>query len=114
MPNTSAASVPSDRKRTAADIDSRFQLFRWWRRTGVFPLGAQVDLTERRRLNPLSSWKTIQASLALVFFYLGPAFIDPTFDGRVVPFHCPPRRTLATPAHLTEHPPDVPRVILHP
>jgi hypothetical protein len=25
--------------------------------------GAQVDLTEGRRLNPLSSWKTIQASL---------------------------------------------------
>jgi hypothetical protein len=25
---------------------------KWWVRTGVCPLGAQVDLTEGRRLNP--------------------------------------------------------------
>jgi len=67
MPNTRAASVRSERKQTAADIYRRFQLFRWWWRTGVRPLGAQVDLTEGRRLNPLSSWKTIQAFLARAF-----------------------------------------------
>ena len=67
MPNTREASLPSGRKHTAADIDRRFQL-KWWWRTGVCPLGAQVDLTEGRRLNPLSSWKTIQAFLARAFF----------------------------------------------
>ncbi len=59
--------MPSSRKHSAADIDRRFQL-KWWVRTGVCPLGAQVDLTEGRRLNPLSSWKTIQAFLARAFF----------------------------------------------
>ena len=71
MPKMSVASVPSGRKATAADIDSRFQLLRWWRRTGVSPLGAQVALTEGRRLNPLSSSKTIQAFLARAFFLPG-------------------------------------------
>lgn len=41
-------------------MDSRFQLKRWCK-TGVFPFVAQVALTEGRRLNPLSSWKAIQA-----------------------------------------------------
>ena len=63
--------MPLGRKQTAADIERRFQLFRWWCRTGVWPLGAQVDLTEGRRLNPLSSWKTIQAFLARAFFLPG-------------------------------------------
>jgi len=66
LPETREASVPSGRKHRAADIDRRFQLKRW-QRTGVCPLGAQVDLTEGRRLNPLSSWKTIHASLARAF-----------------------------------------------
>ena len=70
MPKTSDASLPSGRKHSAADMDRRFQL-KWWVRTGVCPLGAQVDLTEGRRLNPLSSWKTIQAFLALAFFLHG-------------------------------------------
>jgi hypothetical protein len=48
-------------------MERRFQL-KWWVRTGVFPFGAQVALTEGRRLNPLSSWKTIHALLALAFF----------------------------------------------
>ena len=60
------ASLPSGRKHTAADIDRRFQL-KWWVRTGVLPFGAQVALTEGRRLNPLSSWKQIQALLAWAF-----------------------------------------------
>ena len=38
MANTSAASVPSGRKHTAADIDKRFQLFRWWCRDGRLAL----------------------------------------------------------------------------
>ena len=67
MPKTREASLPSGRKHTAADIDRRFQL-KWWVRTGVWPFGAQVDLTEGRRLNPLSSSKTIQAPLARAFF----------------------------------------------
>ena len=69
MPNTREASVPSGRKHTAADIDRRFQL-KWWVRTGVWPFGAQVALTEGRRLNPLSSWKQIQALLAWAFFLI--------------------------------------------
>ena len=67
MPKTREAPLPSGRKHTAADIDRRFQL-KWCVRTGVWPLGAQVALTEGRRLNPLSSWKTIHASLARAFF----------------------------------------------
>ena len=67
MPKTSEASLPSGRKQIAAAIDRRFQL-KWCVRTGVCPLGAQVDLTEGRRLNPLSSWKTIHAFLPRAFF----------------------------------------------
>jgi hypothetical protein len=67
MPKTRDASLASGRKHSAADIDRRFQL-KWWVRTGVCPLGAQVALTEGRRLNPLSSWKTIQAFLARACF----------------------------------------------
>ena len=67
MLNTSQASEPSGANPTAADIDSRFQLKRW-RSTGVLPFGAQVALTEGRRLNPLSSWKQIQAFLRRAFF----------------------------------------------
>ncbi len=67
MPKTREASLPSGRKHSAADIERRFQL-KWWVRTGVCPFGAQVDLTEGRRLNPLSSWKTIQAFLVRAFF----------------------------------------------
>ena len=70
MPKTRDASVPSGRKHRAADMDRRFQLKRW-QRTGVCPVGAQVALTEGRRLNPLSSWKTIQAFLARAFFLTG-------------------------------------------
>ena len=40
-----------------------------WREDRGLPLGAQVDLTEGRRLNPLSSWKTIQAPLVRAFFW---------------------------------------------
>ena len=67
MPNTKDAWLPSGEKHSAADMESRFQL-KWWVSTGVWPLGAQVDLTEGRRLNPFSSWKQIQAPLARASF----------------------------------------------
>jgi hypothetical protein len=60
----------------AADIDSRVQL-KWWCSTGVWPLGAQVDLTEGRRLNPDSSWKTIQAPRRLALFLCGATPVPP-------------------------------------
>ena len=94
-------------------MDRRFQLLRWWRSTGVSPLGAQVARTTGRRLNPLSSWKTIQAPLARAFFYLGPALVDPLLDGRVVALGGLTGRALAAPAHMAQHPPHVPWVILH-
>jgi len=75
-------------------------------------LGAQVDLTEGRRLNPLSSWKTIQACLARAFFYLGPAVVHPALDGLVVALGGLAGRALPAPAHPTEHLPDVSRVVL--
>ncbi len=62
-----AASVPSGRKARAADIESRVQA-KWWRRTGVCPLGAQVALTGGRREKPLSSWKTTHAFLRRALF----------------------------------------------
>src|ERR1035438_3161248 len=95
-----AASLASGETRTAADIDRRFQLLRWWRSTGVWPLGAQVACTTGRRLNPLSSWKTIQAPLARAFFYPGPSFVDPLFDGLVVALGRLAGRTLTAPAHV--------------
>jgi len=76
-------------------------------------LGAQVDLTEGRRLNPLSSWKTIQASLARAFFYLGPAIVDPLFDGLVVPLGGLAGRPLTAPAHPPKYLPHVAGVVLH-
>jgi hypothetical protein len=82
--------------------------------TGVWPFGAQVALTEGRRLNPLSSWKTIQAFLALAFFYLGPAFVDPALDGLIIPLCRLSGRPLTAPAHPAEDLPDVSGVVLHP
>ena len=83
-------------------------------RTGVFPFGAQVALTEGRRLNPLSSWKTIHAPRPGRFFYPGPAFVDPLLDRLVVPLGGTTGRTLASPSHLAKHSPDVTGVVLHP
>ena len=68
MAKTRVASEPSGLKHSAADIDRRFQWFMWCTSTGVWPFGAHVALTEGRRLNPLSSWKTIHAPLARAFF----------------------------------------------
>ena len=86
---------------------------KWWVRTGVCPFGAQVDLTEGRRLNPLSSWKTIQAFLVRAFFYLGPALVDPLLDGLVVALSRLAGRSLPAPAHPAEHLPDVSGVVGH-
>ncbi len=107
------ASVVSGEKHTAADIARRFQLSGWWGKTGVSPLGAQVERTTRRRLASLSSWQTIQTPLARAYYYLGPAFVDPLLDGRVVVFGRLASRTLAAPAHLAQQRPDVPGVVFH-
>lgn len=82
-------------KQIAADIDRRFQWFMWWRRTGVWPFGAQVARTDGVRANPLSSWKAIHAPLARAFFYLGPALVGPPLDGLVVALDGPAGRALA-------------------
>ena len=113
MPKTRAASLPSGRKHTAADIDSRFQL-KWWR--------------EDRRLalrRPGGPHRGEEAEPALVleddpgapgpgvFFTLGQRSLTharwPRRRARR-----PAGRALAAPAHLAQHPPDVPGVVLHP
>ena len=75
------------------------------------PFGAHVALTEGRRLNPLSSWKQIQALRRRAFFYPGPLLLHPVGDGLVVALDGPARRALAAPAHLAQDPPHVPGVI---
>src|ERR1039458_5098545 len=78
MLKTSQASEPSGAKPTAADIERRFQLKRW-RSTGVWPLGAQVALTEGRSENPDSSWKQTQALLRRALFFHGATPSSPSW-----------------------------------
>jgi hypothetical protein len=87
---------------------------KWCLSTGVFPFGAQVDLTEGRSENPASSWKQIQAFRRRAFFYPRPVLGHPGSDRLVVALDGTTRRPLAAPAHLVEDFPDMAGMVGNP
>ena len=80
-------------------------LERWWLSPGVSPRLAPVALTEKRRLDPLTSSKTVQAPRRRAFCLPGPLDLGPALDRRVVAPEGPPGRAPAAPAQAGEDPP---------
>jgi hypothetical protein len=91
-------------------MESLFQLKRW-RSTGVWALGAQVALTEGRRLNPLVL--DVGPSAAGVF-YLGQSSLARRAIASSSRSTARRAGPLATPAHLSQNTPQMAGVIAHP
>src|SRR6266540_5455341 len=92
---------------------TRCQL-KWWSSTGVTPTGAQVRRTTGSSETPLSSQNTIRALRRRAFFPdPRPVGGDPAADRRLVALQRAAGGALQAPAHLPQHPPDVPGMVAH-
>src|SRR6266542_714004 len=92
---------------------TRFQL-KWWSSTGVDPTGAQVRRTTGSSETPDSSKKTITALRRRAFLPdPRPVLRNPAADRRLVALQRASGGALQAPAHLPQHPPDVPGMVAH-